>query len=79
MRVKRVAKLPQRKRTDEYVRSSRQLQRGARQSRGPLFLLVVAPFLAMLPMAAPRGDTTLETDTEALAQIFFALGGPGWP
>ena len=23
-------------------------------------------------------DTTLETDTEALAQIYFALGGPGW-
>ena len=31
--------------------------------------------LAPLPAAA---DTTLETDTEALAQIFFALGGPGW-
>lgn len=24
------------------------------------------------------GDTTLETDTESLAQFYFALGGPGW-
>ena len=32
----------------------------------------------LLLVGAWGGDPTLQTDTEALVQIFFALGGPGW-
>jgi hypothetical protein len=40
---------------------------------------VVAVGLLCSELPARAGaDTTLETDAEALSQIFFALGGPGW-
>ena len=55
---------------------------GARRAgRAPFctFSAVVAVGLLCSELPARAGaDTTLETDAEALSQIFFALGGPGW-
>jgi len=49
---------------------------GARCCR---LLTACALLILLAPGPVPAGaDTTLETDTEALAQVFFALGGPGW-
>lgn len=44
---------------------------------GVVSLCALAVLLSLGPETA-TADTTLETDTEALAQVFFALGGPGW-
>jgi hypothetical protein len=45
----------------------------------PLPVVLVALGLLLSEVSFHAGaDTTLETDSEALSQIFFALGGPGW-
>jgi len=46
--------------------------------RGAGLSVVLCTIIHVLGPQPAWADTTLETDTEALAQIFFALGGPGW-
>jgi hypothetical protein len=47
------------------------------KAMGSFLVIYVLVHATLLPQLA-EADSTLETDTEALAQFFFALGGPGW-
>lgn len=44
---------------------------------GGVFVFAAIALFILLPDPG-HADTTLETDTEALAQMYFALGGPSW-